>query len=197
MRKVSLMLLFMAVAFLVVHMPLAGCGAETDPPGEGEVLPDFTLSLPDDLGEKQYLGQDEKGSFKIPQIKADLVIVEIFSMYCPYCQKEAPVVNELYQAINSRPDIKSRVKMIGIGVGNTPYEVKLFKDRYQVPFPLFPDSDFAIHKLLGEVRTPFFLAIRIADDRSHKIIYSELGSFGDPQDFLQTLLQKSQLEGGN
>jgi peroxiredoxin len=194
MRKVSLMLLFMAVAFLVVHMPLAGCGAETDPPGEGEVLPDFTLTPPDDPGEKQYLGLDERDPFKISQIKADLVIVEIFSMYCPYCQKEAPAVNQLYQAIH-RSDLQDRVKLIGIGVGNTPYEVKLFKERYEIPFPLFPDSDFAIHRLLGEVRTPFFLGIRIDPDGSHQIIYSELGSFGDPQDFLEKLLQKSQLEG--
>ena len=70
-------------------------------PAKGEAFPNITLPFPEKADEKEYLGLTGKGSFKIPQIKAELIILEIFSMYCPYCQKEAPNLNELYQIINN------------------------------------------------------------------------------------------------
>jgi len=83
------------------------------------------------------LGLSGSGSFKIPQIKAKVVIIEIFSMYCPYCQKDAPGVNELYLLIENNADIKNKIKLIGIGAGNSSYEVEVFKKTYTVPSP-FP-----------------------------------------------------------
>jgi len=54
------------------------------PPEEGGVLPDVKLTLSDPAAHQQYLGVGAEGSFKIPQVRAELVILEIFSMYCPY-----------------------------------------------------------------------------------------------------------------
>ncbi len=115
-------------------------------------------------------------------------------MYCPYCQKEAPVVNELYQIINERPALKDKIKIIGIGVGNNPFEVEVFKNKYNIPFPLFPDASFSIHKSVGEVRTPYFIVIKINVDGSHKILYSKAGSIQDPNQFLDFVLKTSGLK---
>lgn len=73
------------------------------PPAKGGVLPRIGLPVPKDPGEKSYLGVSGSGFFRIPQIKAKVVIIEIFSMYCPQCQKIAPGVDELYHLIESRP----------------------------------------------------------------------------------------------
>ena len=56
-------------------------------------------------------------------------------MYCPFCQKEAPNVNELYRIIDQDKDLKSRIKMIGIGAGNSPFEVNTFRTPMRFLFP--------------------------------------------------------------
>lgn len=162
---------------------------------EGGRLPDFQLPVPKRIAERDYLGTKGRGFFKIPEVQAEVVIIQVFSMYCPYCQREAPAVNELYELIAERPDIRDRVKIIGIGAANTPFEVKAFRDLYAIPYPLFPDGDAAVQTALGEERTPFFMAIRIYPDKSHKVIYAKVAGMGDPEDFLDMILQKSELHG--
>ncbi|MGA8238946.1 MAG: hypothetical protein WB818_00115 [Desulfobacterales bacterium] len=51
------------------------------PPPEGGVLPNFQLPVPEAPRFRQYLGLDQKSVFSIPDIKAEVVIIEIFSMY--------------------------------------------------------------------------------------------------------------------
>ncbi|MBM4351705.1 MAG: TlpA family protein disulfide reductase [Deltaproteobacteria bacterium] len=164
------------------------------PPEKGETLPVFTLPIPKTPAEKAYLGLSGDGFFKVPQIKARVVIVEIYSMYCPYCQKDAPGINELYNLIEKNPNLKNKIKIIGIGAGNTSFEVETFKKTYQVPFPLFPDKDFSIHKACGEVRTPYFIVVKINDDGSHQIVHAQLGNYPGAEPFLEIVLKASGLK---
>jgi peroxiredoxin len=158
----------------------------------GGVLPDISLSAPTDRSDKAYLGIS--GSFKIPQIKAQVVIIEIFSMYCPYCQKEAPKVNALYQKIESDPSLKVKMKLLGIGAGNSPFEVETFKKKYNVPFPLFADPDFKIYEKLGQLRTPYFIGVKMNPDGSYQIFFSKLGAFEDVNTFLELMIKLSGLK---
>jgi len=177
---------------LVFSIPASAAGM---PPAVGGQLPDMKIVMPRDSGDKSYLGLSFGfGSFRISQIKAKVVIVEIFSMYCPYCQKEAPIVNQLYARIEQNPALKGKIKMIGIGVGNSLYEVETFKKRYNVPFPLLPDGDYVIHRQLGEVRTPYFIGVKINPDGSHQVIYSKLGAFDGVDQFLSTIIKLSGLQ---
>jgi peroxiredoxin len=123
-----------------------------------------------------------------------VVIIEIFSMYCPYCQAEAPHMNSLFSRIESDPDLKGKIKLLGIGAGNSEYEVGVFKKKYHVAFPLFPDGDFKIYDVIGEVRTPYFIGVKINPDGSHQVIYSKLGAFESVDRFLNQIIQLSGLK---
>ena len=55
--------------------------AEIKPPAEGGILPEIVLSAPENSELQQYLGVTGKKTFTIPEIKAEVVLIEIFSMY--------------------------------------------------------------------------------------------------------------------
>ena len=191
MRKKLVPLTIMALLFSII---ILSAMAANKPPEKGEVLPVINLPVPKNPDERNYLGLSGSGLFKIPQIKAKVVIIEIFSMYCPYCQKDAPGVNELYRLIENNADIKNKIKLIGIGAGNSSYEVEVFKKTYTVPFPLFPDKDFTIHQACGEVRTPYFMVVKINDDGTHQIVHSQLGNYPGAEPFLDLVLKASGLK---
>lgn len=181
MKKITLFLAILAVLSFIAP------AAQAAQPAKGGTLPDFTLNTKNS-GERSYLGVGS-GPFRVSDIKSNLVIVEIFSMYCPHCQKDAPNVNQVYTKIESDPALKGRIKIIGIGAGNSQLEVDTFRQRYKVPFPLFPDKDFQIHDLLGQPRTPFFIVLNLQPGTKERIIETHLGPYESPDQFLNSVLK--------
>ena len=73
--------------------------------------------------------------------------------------------------------------------------MKHFRETYQIPFPLFPDGDLAIYTALGgEIRTPYFIGVKIKANGSHEIFYTQLGGFKKADEFLQLIVKKSGLK---
>lgn len=188
-RKISLLLL----VIFIVFMNTANCFAESSPPPTGSAFPEIELPKPANPVDLNYLGLSGSGIFKVQQIKADVVIIEIFSMYCPYCQGEAPNINNLYTLIENNPAIKNKIKIIGIGINNSLFETDIFKKKYKVAFPLIPDGNFKLHKVVGEVRTPYFIVVKLKGGKK-EVIYSKLGALRDNKAFLEQIIKLSELK---
>jgi thiol-disulfide isomerase/thioredoxin len=156
-------------------------------------FPIFELPIPGREGEKGYLGLAGSGNFKMGQIKTRVLIIEVFSFYCPHCQRTAAQINDLYHMIEKRADLKGKIKMIGIGAKNSAYEVDAYKERYQVPFPLFPDEEMEITEKLGVKGTPTFIGVKVDGKGFQKQFYFGEGGFQDNQKFLTEIIRLSGL----
>ena len=182
--------LSLLVVLLFLNAPAM---AENNTPLRGDTLPEVVLSIPQDSSQKAYLGLTSDDTFQIPEIKASVLIVQILSMYCPHCQREAPRINTFYHKIENDAALKGKVKIMGIGVGNSVFEINFFRKKYKVPFPLFPDPDFVIHKKIGEVRTPYFFGVHLSGPEAGRVFYSQLGGPDDALEFLEKLLESAGL----
>ncbi|MBN2140344.1 MAG: TlpA disulfide reductase family protein [Desulfovibrionaceae bacterium] len=184
----------MLLSALILVLALAApCPAQ----GQGKTrseMPDLVLAGPTDRAAADYLGlAGESKTIRLSDIKAELALIEVFSMYCPHCQAEAPEVNELHALILASPH-KARLKILGIGAGNSEYEVNYFRKTYNVAFPLFPDPDYVVHKALGEVGTPYFILARLAPkDGRLEVLFTHEGEFKGARALFDALLAKSGL----
>ncbi|MGB8719373.1 MAG: TlpA disulfide reductase family protein [Desulfobacterales bacterium] len=171
----------------------AGGGLALQP---GDILPVIELEAPGDADQLRYLGLQAAEPFRIGDIQSEVVILQIFSMYCPHCQREAPDVNRLFETIEADRRYRGRVKLIGIGAGNSGFEVGVFRQSFTIPFPLFADENLTIHRQLGEVRTPYFFGVRIAEDGAARVFYSRPGGLDGtaPHKFLKTLRENAGLQ---
>lgn len=187
MKTGSLLTLVISLCFCFFCSGEAVSGDQEKPPRAGEAFPEILLSVPENPESRSYLGlSSEAGTFEIGSIKARLLIIEIFSMYCPHCQREASKVNRLYQKIEKDAYLKKHIKLIGIGAGNSAYEVDVFRKKYDVPFPLIPDPEFEIYGQIGKVRTPYFFVVEISpEQRPHRVVHAEIGELNGVSRFLE------------
>ncbi len=185
-------LLILACAGLYPRSALVSSPAyASEPSGTTGRFPAFTLPVPKSDAERTYLGLSGTGTFSTTQIKAQVLIVEAFGAFCPHCHHVAPYMNQVYAAIEGRPDLKGRVKIIGVGMRSSPFEVNVFREKFHVPFPLFADKDMSIEKLLSIDTTPTFIGVKAREDGSQERFYFRRGFFEDASQFLSEIVRLS------
>jgi thiol-disulfide isomerase/thioredoxin len=151
-----------------------------------DLLAGIQLPIPENNAEKEYLGLSGKGTFSLSQVKARMLIVEVFSMYCPICQREAPVINDLHTLIEKDAVLKKDVKLIGIGIGNTPFEVEVYRKKFNVLFPLFADDGYELQMISKDrFRTPTFLVTSIGPDSTLRVTKIHIGAIKNLAEFLK------------
>ena len=187
MSKSFYLLLFAIFLFpLFSYSTASGTGGS----GEPEALPALELPIPENLEHQEYLGVTGSPGelFAVRDIDTEILLIELFSMYCPFCQEEAPYVNELYEMMQALPADGPRVKIIGLGAGNSTFEVDHFSSTYDIEFPLFPDRDLSMYKALSGAGTPGFIGVKKNNDDSLVIVLRQSGGFHDKESFLNQLL---------
>lgn len=180
------------VLLILLGMVPMGYSAEAF---DQSILPELLLATPENEVHRDYLGLTTQPgeTFKISDIKADLLVIELFSMYCPYCQKEAPLVNELHRKMEEKSAKGLSIKIIGLGASNSQFEVEHFGQTYGVLFPLFPDKDMSMYKALGGAGTPGFVGYKLQGNPQPVNVLRNSGGFYSAEEFLQDLLDNSEL----
>ncbi|HQM44743.1 MAG TPA: redoxin family protein [Smithellaceae bacterium] len=163
------------IAAILIFALMSAVGVAAEPPKVGSTLP--ALKLP-----------------RLDESKVSVLIIQVFSLYCPYCQKDAPNMNRFFSLIENNPKLKGKIKIIGIGAGNTQFEVNTFKKKYHVEFPLTADPDYSAHKILGEVRTPYFIVVKLNGSKKMEVVYSRLGGHENPEAFLDEVVRLSGIQ---
>jgi hypothetical protein len=72
---------FVVALALVAGLFTVGMAPAAAPPEKGGVFPGIRLPVPTDEAQKRYLGLEGDKAFGIPEIKAQMVIVEVFNTY--------------------------------------------------------------------------------------------------------------------
>jgi len=172
----------------------ASLSPDMKPLTAGTTLPDITFSGPVTTAEAKALGAASESGFKLTGIKADAVVLVVFSMYCPYCQKDAPELKKMHELIASR-GLAGKLALVGLGAGNSAYEVNIFREKFGLSFPLIPDPDFAAYKILGQVGTPFYYILK-RKGNGFTIVDTQLGCMVSPEAFLDSIQAKAGLKKG-
>jgi thiol-disulfide isomerase/thioredoxin len=160
-------------------------------PPAAKTLTALDIPVPETQADQDYLGVAHEGKFGINDIKADVIIIEVFNFYCTHCQRVAPKVDEVFKEIQKRDDLRGRIKIIGIGITNSLYEVTLFKQKYHVPFPLFPDKERTLSDALNVQGTPTFFAAKKNDKGTFKQFFCYPGTFDNASQFLADIVKLS------
>ena len=158
-----------------------------DARGSG-LFPDLTVNTGLTPARAEYLGISTPAvSFRLSDIKARYLFVNVFSLYCAPCQKDAPRLNEMFH-MAQRAGLGDEVKFLGIAAGNTQREVELWREKFAPPFPLVRDEDYAMHAAIGGVGTPFFALARIDGPDRLTLLLAREGAFDDPEVFFREML---------
>ena len=128
----------------------------------GDILPDFPVYPAKDAFQRKYLGlpSDQK-VVPVADAQADLLVMELLNIYCFTCQSQALAFNRVFDLIERKPELKERIKIVGLAVGNTDEEADEFRKEYGLKFPVIADVDRHAPQLLGpDLLPPFSLYIR-------------------------------------
>jgi thiol-disulfide isomerase/thioredoxin len=173
-------------------LPAGFSKISAQPSTERLSIPALTLPAPDAASDRGYLGITGGGAFKTTGIDAPVLIIEFFDVSCSHCRATAPRMNEVYDEIERRADLRGRITIIGIAVGDTPSDVRSFKEKFHVPFPLFADKGRGITKGVAIRGTPTFIAVKTNGFGSHERFFLWTGEFGDAPRFLSGIVKAAQ-----
>jgi thiol-disulfide isomerase/thioredoxin len=172
------------ILFLSIFLHFSLALGETKPIGFAIPFPDLNFTQTLSKEEQSYLGIPQKKSLSFREVRGNLILVEFISTYCVSCQRQTPVLNELYSLIERDSKLKGNVKIIGIAAGNNLREVEDFKKDFKVPYPIFEDPKFDAHTAIGSPRTPFIIWVRKDAQGKGIVVSTHLGMIEWVEPFL-------------
>jgi thiol-disulfide isomerase/thioredoxin len=159
--------------------------SEQLPPGS--TLPEFKIKGLDSPKTKSYLGINEE-PFSLNQIKTRLLLVEFFDVFCPVCQKNAPIINRLYNVIKEDKNLSKDLKLIGIALESQPKDLEVYRKNFKVELPLVPDPNKEIFdRVKGKIK---FVPLLVLVDNKGKVLMEHTGAISNFDGLLAEIRKK-------
>ena len=134
--------------------------------------------------DQKYLGLSSTGAFKLENIGAPYVVVEVMRTSCPHCQEQVPGMNSFFNLVQNS-DLKGKVKFLAVAQGCSADDVRNFKKRHKVPFPMLADPKGTVGQALGISGVPTTVVM----NRSGQVLQVHVGNIGSPKKALAELRQ--------
>ncbi len=150
---------------------------------KGNKLGDLEFPAPLTSEDASYLGVPADKPFKLSQVGAPYVLVEVFATGCSHCFAHAPHMNELFEKLKKDPETAGKVKVIGLASGDSKDNTAAWKKQCKVPFALVADTDSKTVDKMNIMGTP----TTILFDKKGDVLYAKPGAFPDVDGFLKDL----------
>lgn len=191
-KRRSLKPLFLSFNFLIAFSLFfstvyTGADVGSIPIKKNQILP--LSSFTDILSQNHisYLGLMGKNKFSFKDIHGSTLIIELFSTYCMSCPKNYPVLNSIYNYVESNKELKDKVKVFGIAIGNTQDEINEHIKIYSLIFPVLTDYWFTFHKAIGSPRVPFTIIAKKITKNKIKVLFVHQGVIDNEDIILQNI----------
>jgi thiol-disulfide isomerase/thioredoxin len=188
MKKPGLIGVFIIVAFTSVFWQSSG--AFCADPAETMSTVKFTLPPPDSAQTQSYLGLDAMKQFKVSDIKAKIVVIELMSGFCSACQANTPIINDVYKTIQADSSLAD-VKVIAIAIADDKTSVDTFKKQFKPLFPMLLDENREIMRSKIISATPVTMVVSTEDA---KVLFTQPGLIPDAEGFVKQVRFVKQLE---
>jgi peroxiredoxin len=142
------------------------------------------LSFPGVLSEhdQKYLGLGGTGAFKLADIGAPYVVVEVMRTSCPHCMEQVPGMNTFFQLVQ-KSDIKDKVRFLAVANGCSADDVRKFKKGHKVSFPMLADPNKTVGQVLGISGVPTTVVL----NRKGEALRVHVGNIGSPKAAVEEL----------
>lgn len=190
-----------ALIFIIFLTLLGALPLYAGPIDIGEAFPEKALPVPTNPQQRAYLGLGEGPTFTLSQIFGNVVLVEMLNALCPHCRKQTAPYNQLFARIESSPETRGKVKMLGVAIANSDAQINDFIDVYQVAFPIVSDRQFSLHRAVRGGPTPLSIyALRNQPGAPWIVAGSNVGedyAMDELYDFLRSLLKENAADFAN
>ena len=185
--------------FLIVLLGSSfGWAKECIPVTLGDSFPPFTL--------KNNLNQEEIKALRLPSqefisledFTTEIIFIELLNVYCHTCQLQVPIINQLWDTVQSNKTLKSKVTILGITVGNNAKEITKFQKGFKAHYPILADPSKEVFDCLGNLKgTPQTYLLRKDPSGKWYILYHHRGAVNSYETYLKKIEEffKSDLEG--
>ena len=115
------------------------------------------LLLGENAGSHGLPGLPAQAEFlSIEKLDVSYVVLVVFDLYCPACQKSAGNMKRLAEQIST--DYPS-IPVVGVGSGDTAFETRKFREKFKLPFLCISDREETVSDYYQVERTPSVIVL--------------------------------------